>query len=164
VRTSTGRARGRPRRRSVWGDLFQTITPAPNVAELRFPLSTLETKAAYNIIGSTVVRMIGHVAMTSTPVGSVNWHCGIAIFPDTIDAADVDPSTDPFLDWMWVSHERYGSMADEHHGIGPSSNRVDFDLRSKRRLDEAGDQLTFVLLSTVATEFFVAIRTLVLLP
>jgi len=157
----------RPRRRSVWGDLNGangglSISANTNIAFQ--PLVSLETKAAYNIIGSTVVRMIGHVDVVDVPAGAFNWHVGIIVTSDTVEADDIDPELDPFLDWMFLQHE----CATSATGIQTwhSPKRIEFDLRSKRRLDEAGDGLFLCVKNQGASShtFYVSCRTLVLLP
>jgi len=151
------------RRKTIWADLRTDHLTVASVPSLLLPLATLESAMGAQTVGSTVVRMHGHVTPRILGVGTLDWTVGIGVFPTTSDADDLDPMLNPFLDWMIINHEQLDATATGRHYHSPY--RFEFDLKSKRKLDEVDDQLFLVIKSLGAgLNFFISCRTLLLLP
>jgi len=115
-----------------------------------------------NLTGITIVRTVGYISI-DRPTGAIDVAAGLIVAEDTVDTADVNPVSDPFLDWMWF--RQFITGAGGANPVPDSLLHYEMDLRSKRKLSEPGDQYFLVTSSnTGAVTFRIHLRTLVLLP
>jgi len=151
-----------PRRQRVWARSFsigQGVTdPAlPIIVDLFSQYRAL----GGNTQGATVGRVRGEVdTIRSAGAGTHPlMFVGLIVAPSSVDAVDIQPSTNPALDWMLWTIQTPGSVA--------FGDRLTLDIRGMRKLDELGQLLWLVLEpKDVVDDFNVewSISTLLLLP
>jgi len=160
-RPAVGRARagGRPRRKRVWGRFFTNSSIIAGGDVKLTPLGDFETAYGANLIGATVVRLIGEIGVLST-VATVSVQHGIMIGSATVTAGQVTP-LNRYEDWMyWDSFMSAGAGFSAPEPMRPHR----FDLHGARKLEEIDQELQWLLHSTTAVTFYAWVNTLVLLP
>ena len=106
-------------------------------------LSSFETSYGADLIGCTVVRIIGQLQFVFTTDPSLAV-MGIMHGASTLDTVDVLPYTTPHLDWMF-----YHAVTGESQGAA-LYGRAEFDLRGMRKIDELNETIWWAAERTVA--------------
>jgi len=172
-----------PRRRLIWTEYDAVITFTAN--SQWFSLDTLQTYKAQ--VGNTLAKatvMRTHAALVHTAgagnAGDRMWTgFRVADVDDTsgtvFTSANVaNPRDNPYVDWAFMSRHStdvlgvYSPSGIGGMAPGTPSAAVNYDLRSKRKLENLSDTWAFVVtqdnVTTVATTWHVFVRTLLALP
>ncbi len=163
TRRRSVRTRG-PRRRSTWSDTSQGTSVADGAQLVSGLLGLI---SANDREGMTVTRVIGRLAFNppATTSGLQRVDFGIGVIGIEAGAAGVvpDPLTDgdrPSLGWVYRDSVL---VSDNSAGVGPIEVvRVQFDLKSRRRIT-AGNDLVLIVDNTnqVTTAFAVRVSGLI---
>jgi len=152
----------RTRRRSIWAYVNGLLVISPGVTSVSNLLTSAETLLGAQFVGSTIVRNHGHVTPRILGAATNIWTVAIGVFPETMTAATLDPNVNPHLDWMYINSEEQDATASDRAAHSP--NRMEWDLKSKRKLDEIGERLTMVVYTQNQQTFYFSNRALILLP
>ena len=126
-----------PKRRLIWArTLFTNLAVAETGTSVDL-LSTFEAAYSADLIGVTVVRIIGELQweFTADPSRAI---VGIMKGSETLDNDDLAPTTNLHLDWMYWS-----AVTGLAQGAGTAAHQS-FDLRGMRKIDELTETLWWV--------------------
>ena len=152
------RASRRQRRRSAWTEENALFSTAVGVTSLRSLLADYQTFTGRQLEGITVVRLVGWIK-AETLATETSW--GIVVGGDGETTVSLDPEANRYRDWMAKGYLHNGVVEDRSGG----SAFHRFDIRSKRKMTDVGQDLILAIRSvagTSSTRFHV--RALVLLP
>ena len=139
-RAPIARGVARQRRKRVWARTSFGLNYSAAAQSLDM-LAALRTKLGAIPPGATVggIRLslyFDYNAAHTAVADDATIFVGILVGPDTLDADDISPLSNLFLDWMyWERFQTHvGATADTRVG-------VERQIRSMRKLEEAGDTL-----------------------
>lgn len=120
--------------------------------------------AAGNLVGSTILRVVGNIAFHGTTVDTATEYAsGIIMAPSTMDSVDMDPAVNVDLDWLYW--QQRGTNQAAYDGVDSYVlDRHMVDVHGRRKMAE-GESLFYVETMTGAGgNSYVNLRVLVLNP
>jgi len=142
-------------RRKIWANFDLSFALVANTPILADMLADVEAQIGADLVGVTVLRSIGWVQLSSG-----NAQVAFGKFPDMVDAVDISPTASPYLDWYFYRRLVVVGGTDlASHAAG-----YQFDISSRRRLDEVNESLFFAAEGNVASAGVIHNRMLLALP
>lgn len=143
-----------------------TLDAAPNALVAATPEQTTIVAAAGQVVGSTVLRIVGNVMFhgTATNALATEYACGIIVSPSTMDTVDQDPAVNVDLDWLFWRQVGFNNAAFEAAAGSWMTFGFDVDVRGRRKISE-GESLFYTETMTGQNgNSYVNLRCLVLNP
>jgi len=150
----SSRARGQ-RRKLVWARTFNstTVNVAASTAGTVSLTQAFQTALGADIIGCTVMRIIGYISLTnSTNSHAIPFTAGIVVFSAPgIPAAQADPEANAHQDFMWWKRFNLNPV-DTNVGNRTAVSDYPVDVRSRRKMSELNQDLVLVYRNSHATD------------
>jgi len=163
-----GGARRSSRRRALqWArNELATVSLAAGAGTIYTPLAAWETAAGQSATGATIMRIILKIAWAPHAATAGTTMClGVLVDDVSSTFAAIDPDTKPHLDWMYWTRDVFplaaGGVVTVASGNFP--RYIELDLRGKRKIQEASDDLLIPVKGVAGANVDVDIVTSVLL-
>ena len=165
-------------RKKVWADLLSNSPISLTAGTLNvYDLLQTYRSAGGNTQGVTVIRTLINIFWVPTTTAfnfTEQFAAGLGVSQIGVATADFDPTVKPYLDWMLNDYRANLSPVAAASTYQPSAASVfqtgsmQWDVRSRRKMEEIGDTLNFVIKQVAAVSGGVSYRlharTLLLLP
>ena len=134
----------RGRRGTYWAHVSEGATPlvlsAGGVSRLLL-LSLREAETQREYEGYTVTRMIlscgqDYASGTQRPITH-----GVIVLPESVSIGDIDPATEPHVDWLWNEEFMVGS------NITETNAKFTRDIRSQRKARGGDSELYWIVVN-----------------
>jgi len=161
------------RRRTEWCRTVEAITLAANTNYVTYDLLA-DFKGVGGVQqGATVVRNHLRLSVTSAVAAGDRWNFGVLVGQNTDIGANIagapEPFHDHYEDWMFWSQQTACFDGGGGSFYWPnSSNVIDVDIKSKRKLEQLQEVLNLVVYRDTVTAATLAVTisnsTLIMLP
>jgi len=163
-----GQRSGRSRRRQLqWArNELGIVSLAAGAGVVYTPLAAWETASGNSAAGCTIMRVLLKIAYAPhAATAGTSWASGLLVDDTAAPLSSIDPDLKPHLDWLWWTREVFpltaGGVVTVASGNYP--RWIELDLRGKRKIPEASDDLLMPVKAVAGANTDIDIVTSILL-